>query len=270
MTQAPAAPAEEAPALLASLRPAVLALLAIECANGLLSWPEGLARSGWYGLITIVQFAVITAGIAALLWRRAAATIVCGAAAGVLAVAFGGSGYEPWLIIVAGILAGAHESGLWLRLTVAILVGYSVVFSLRAESFEAGWGLLVFATLIGLTAVCLGIGLIARRFLRTAQRRRERERSVRDASARQRADVRNRIADDVEAVVTAGLDRITAQAEAASDGTISRESLRRELELIEGQCRSSLDQLRTLLGALRSADAPAAEPARPASGRRRS
>ena len=55
MTQAPAGPGGQAPALLASLRPVVLASLAIEFVNGLLVWPEGIAQD-LYTVLTVVQF----------------------------------------------------------------------------------------------------------------------------------------------------------------------------------------------------------------------
>ena len=255
MTHAPAGPGGEAPALLASLRPVVLAFLAIECVNGLLVWPDGIAQDP-YTVLTIVQFGVIAAAVTALLWLRTRTTAVLSVLAAALALIFGGSGYEPWLMVVAGIMAGARESRTRLWLTVAALLTYAVAYAARAESFEAGWGLMTGLVLVGMVAVSLIVGLVARRHLRAARRRREGERELQRASLRLRTAERNRIAHEVDAVVTAGLARITARAGEASDTTISSRSLRRDLDGIEQQCRSSLDQLRELLGALRAADAP--------------
>lgn len=264
MTQAPAGPGGQAPALLASLRPVVLASLAIEFVNGLLVWPEGIAQD-LYTVLTVVQFGVISAAVTALLWLRTRTAIVLSVATAVLALVFGAAGYEPWLIVVAGIMAGARGSRTRLWLTVSSLLAYSVAYALRAESFQAGWGLVTGLVLVSLVIVSLVVGLVAGRFLRAARRRREHERELQRASARLRTAERNRIAHEVEAVVTAGLARITAQAGAASDGTISRRSLRHELDRIERQCRSSLDQLRDLLGALRAGEELRSWPARRAS-----
>lgn len=264
MTQAPAGPGGQAPALLASLRPVVLASLAIEFVNGLLVWPEGIAQD-LYTVLTVVQFGVISAAVTALLWLRTRTAIVLSVATAVLALVFGAAGYEPWLIVVAGIMAGARGSRTRLWLTVSSLLAYSVAYALRAESFQAGWGLVTGLVLVSLVIVSLVVGLVAGRFLRAARRCREHERELQRASARLRTAERNRIAHEVEAVVTAGLARITAQAGAASDGTISRRSLRHELDRIERQCRSSLDQLRDLLGALRAGEEPGPGPARRAS-----
>src|SRR4051794_4782411 len=92
---------------LRALRLTVLAFLVLDIVTTLSGPSYGVPGLGPSGVLAAIQMVLCAMGAAATLWRRLRLAVVCCLLVAVLSILVGGSGEEPWLLLITGVAVGA-------------------------------------------------------------------------------------------------------------------------------------------------------------------
>ncbi|HEY0248847.1 MAG TPA: histidine kinase [Gryllotalpicola sp.] len=222
-----------------------------------------------YHVPTAIVFILVAAHVAALplaVWRPREASALSVAAALVLAlVSTGGSHTAPWPWAVAPLITQALTLAMiawkevwWWALTawaaggVASVIAALVMFA-REPLPASLTNIVVFANIALFTTAA---AIVVRQLLRTrTQLAAERETSGSERARRQLADERARIARELHDVVAHGMSILNVQATSAPYRHPGLpEEVNAEFEQIAAQTRTTLAEMRRLLGVLRSED----------------
>jgi signal transduction histidine kinase len=223
-----------------------------------------------YGVPIEVVFVIVAAHVGALplaVWRPREASGLAVAAFFILAlISTGGSSTAPWPWAVVPLIAQsltlaivAWKDTWWWALTawagsVAASVVVALVLWVRMPFADSLTNIVVFANIALFT---LAVAIVVRQLQRTrVQLAEERETSESERTRRQVADERTRIARELHDVVAHGMSILNVQATSAPyrhpglpDDVVA------EFEQIAAQTRTTLAEMRRLLGVLR-ADEP--------------
>ena len=232
----------------------VVGVVVVDCVLTLALQLAGFEEaSGRFHPANLLTIPLVVCTVLALLWWRGRPALAAGLLVAAAALLVGPNAMESWVLVVAGLMAGARARGAQLALVVTLLLAYGVVFGATRDDP---------ASRVPAAAVCLGlagVGLAAGLVVRLARRARDREQAQVDRLARHNAAVRSaereRLAGELRRTVVEGLDAITTTALRRDDGG----DLRHLLRLIDDGSRRVLAQLRVLLSTLRAPVSVAAE-----------
>jgi signal transduction histidine kinase len=219
------------------------------------------------GVVAATQvLLVVPAAVAVMCSRLRAAALLVGAVVA-LAFAVGPTGQEAYLMVIIGVTAALRAD--WQQLVLVVLgqLTFTVCFGFLMESLHPGWGWDGALTYFVISAASLTVGLVTRRLLRTRDLRRLRVRRLEQENAQIRAIERERLAEDLETMVTRGLATLEEDLDAAARGPSDLDGLRAGLSRVDGHSRSLLTELRTLLAVLRGDPSARSLPSPSSAGR---
>ncbi len=248
----------------------VFGFLVVDLVGTVVARAYGVPNSGRAGASAVVQMVLVVLTAAALLWARPRLAVPGCVLVALLVLLLGPSGAEDWVVLVSGVVVAVRASRRRLVLGGVALLGYPVVFGVSAQT-RNGYGAVAALTVLALVVVAFGCGLVARRLLHARDGNLERLAVLEEQTGRIRADERSRLADELQTLLTEGLDALGSTLRADPRTRPSAAALRSRLDAAAATSRHLLSQLRVLLGVLRQDAEPNADfdPAPVEVGRRR-
>lgn len=249
-----------------------LAVLVVLCLDALatpVGAAFGISDIGPSGLVPTLQRVLLVAAAAATMWFRPRPAVVLTSVVVALLLTAGPTGEELWLQAITAVTAAIRASWRGLGLVVLAHIAYALGFGWLVGQRYPGEAPAAVLFALVVTAAALAVGLIARRLVGARDRRRRRVQQLAREQTEIRTTERQRLADELHAVVTQGLAMIESELEQAARHAKDAAGLHAALEQVDRHSRSLLAELRVLLDVLRRA-APAQPDPQPADGGPRS
>lgn len=244
-------PRGEGPAVvLRVLRLVIVVFLALDVGFTLIGQAIGMTGLGPSGAVAAAQMICIVGATAAVLWSNARLALLLSAAVVVLALVVGPVGSELWLVLISGVLVAARARTGYLLGLVGAQLAFAAAAALVSDRRHPGWGWSTLWSWLAVSLVACVAGLVARQVLAAAARRRNHLQHYESETGRLRARERGRLADELQAMIVAGLADIETSISDNRLGT-GPQSVRTVLEGVEDGNRRLLQRIRALMEVLR-------------------
>lgn len=236
-----------------ALRVLRLVIVVFQCLDvgfTLIGQTVGITGLGPSGLLAAAQMICVLGATVAVLWSKVRWALLVSVAVIVLALVVGPVGNELYLALISGVLVAARARiGHLLALVAAQLV-YATAAAMTSDHRHPGWGWSTFWLWFAVSTVACVAGLVARQFLTAAARRRNHLQHYEDETARLRALERGELADELQAMIVAGLAEIEVLLRDDNLDT-DTDGVRTMLKDVEAGNRQLLERIRALMVVLR-------------------
>lgn len=237
---------------LQALRLLVVLCLILDAGTGIIGQAYGRESLGTSGVLAAsVGVCLVVLVAIGVLWRLPRLAIVCSIALAILNYTVVTTGEEVWLLLIIGVVYGATARPRQLAMIFGAVVAYAVAFAMSVEGRRPGFGWTTVPLTIAIAAAGLAIGLVARTLLKSHAARVGRLAAYRRDNAAIRAAERNRLADELQAIIVEVMTSITNEIDGTPAGSTTSSQWRRLLTRIDERTRTVLADLRTLLEVLR-------------------